>query len=123
SGALKTRTVGMVSVGIDGETKDVLLGSEKPAIWAGAGDWLVTARDALLKSSAQVEYVENLGFSTPLGEVFCARVVQPGEVVLGGLRHRADLLKSCQILESHGVDLVLIDGAYARTVAAGGGAS
>lgn len=119
SGALDKRAVGMVSVGIDGELKDALLGSEKPAIWAWPGDWIVTARDALVKSSARVEYVESLNFHTPLGEVICARVVEAGQIVLAGLRHREDLIRACQTLENHGVDLVLIDGAYARVVAAG----
>lgn len=121
SGACAGRTVGLVSVGIDGEVADLLLGTRKPPIWAREGDWVVTARDALLKSSARVEYVASMGFSTPLGEVICARVIEAGTVVLAGLRHREDLRQAIAMLEAHAVDLVIVDGAYGRTIGASSG--
>lgn len=121
SGACAGRTVGLVSVGIDGEVADLLLGTRKPPIAVRQGDWVVSARDALLKSSARVEYVASMGFSTPLGEVVCARVMEAGTVVLAGLRHREDLRQAIATLESHGVDLVLVDGAYGRTIGASSG--
>lgn len=121
SGVCAGRTVGLVSVGIDGEVADLLLGTGKPPILAREGDWVVTARDALLKSSARVEYVASMGFSTPLGEVVCARVIEAGTVVLAGLRHREDLRQAIALLESHGVDLVFVDGAYGRTIGASSG--
>jgi len=121
SGACAGRTVGLVSVGIDGEVADLLLGTRKPPILARTGDWVVTARDALMKSSARVEYVASMGFSTPLGEVVCARVIEEGTVVLAGLRHREDLRQASALMEANGVDLVLIDGAYGRTIGASSG--
>lgn len=123
AGICDGRTVGLMSVGIDGEEADALLGSPKPPILVRAGDWVITARDALAQSSARIEYVAALGFSTPLGEVICGRVIQSGKIILAGMRHRADLLQGCALLEAQGVDLVLVDGAYGRTVAAGGGVS
>lgn len=120
STACADRCVGLVSIGIDGESADLLIGTKKPPIHVKRGHWVVTARDALAKSSARVEYVESLGFSTPLGEVIVGRVLEPGTVVLAGVRHRGDLRKGIDVLEKHGVDLVLIDGAYGRTVAAKG---
>ncbi|QDG50791.1 hypothetical protein FIV42_08625 [Persicimonas caeni] len=118
SPACADRCVGLVSIGIDGESADLLIGTKKPPIHVKRGHWIVTARDALAKSTARVEYVESLGFSTPLGEVLVGRVIEEGTVVLAGVRHRGDLRKGIDVLEKHGVDLVLIDGAYGRTVAA-----
>ncbi|MFW6057899.1 MAG: hypothetical protein ACOC9W_03485 [Persicimonas sp.] len=123
SPATDGRTVGLVSIGIDGEASDLLIGTKKPPIHVEAGHWLVTARDALTRSSARVEYVDSLGFSTPLGEVVLARVLEPGTVVLAGVRHRGDLEAALELLEVHGVDLALIDGAYGRTLAARGDVS
>lgn len=120
-GVCDGRTVGLVSVGIDGETADVLIGTRKPPIYVRPDQWVVTARDALAKSTARIEYVESLGFSTPLGEVVCGRVLEAGSIVLAGMRHGGDLERAAGVLESHGVDLVLVDGAYGRTVAARGG--
>lgn len=122
-GVCEGRTVGLVSVGIDGETADLLIGTRKPPIRVRPGQWVVTARDALAKSSARVEFAATLGFTTPLGEVVCGRVIEAGSVVLAGMRHRGDLADAVATLEDHGVDLVLVDGAYGRTVAARGALS
>lgn len=117
-GVCDGRTVGLVSIGIDGESADLLIGTKKPPINVVAGQWVVTARDALAKSSARIEYVASLGFSTPLGEVVAGRVIEGGTIVLAGMRHAGDLAEAVEVLEAHGVDLVIIDGAYGRTVAA-----
>ncbi len=112
------RTVGLASVGIDGETSDVLLGTSKPPVVVQEGQWLVSAENALHSSSAELEYATDLGIETPLGNLVVARVLSAGEVILAGLRHKADLKLAAEQLEQHGADLVLIDGAYGRVVAA-----
>ena len=112
------RTIGMVSIGIDGEASDMLIGTRKPTIHAHAGDWIVTAQDAVARSGARVEYAESLDFSTPLGEVVIGRVLEAGNVILAGVRHQADLRRALSALGSHGVDSSFVDGAYGRLVAA-----
>jgi hypothetical protein len=111
-------TVGMVSIGIDGESSDMLIGTRKPRIHAQKGDWIVTAQDAIARSGATLEYAESLGFTTPLGEVVVGHVLEAGNVILAGVRHQADLRGAVARLEDHGVDLTFIDGAYGRIVAA-----
>jgi hypothetical protein len=112
------RTVGLVSIGIDGEANDMLIGTRKPTIHAAKGDWIVTAQKAIARSGARVEYAESLGFSTPLGEVVVGQVLDAGNVILAGVRHQNDLGQALDALESHGVDSSFIDGAYGRLVAA-----
>lgn len=112
------KTLGLMSVGIDGESEDVLLGTAKPPIHVTTGQWVVTAEDAAHASTASLEYFETLGFDTPLGEVVVAKVVGDGEIILAGLRHRADMRNAIGRLESQKVDLILIDGAYGRVTAA-----
>ncbi|RDV37332.1 hypothetical protein DV096_15265 [Bradymonadaceae bacterium TMQ3] len=112
------RAVGLVSVGIDGEQSDVLLGTEKPAIVVGEGHWVVSAERALSRSTAPLEYVRALGVSSPLGEVMVARARGEGEVVLAGLRHRGDVSEALDALEGLGAEPVFVDGAYGRVVGA-----
>lgn len=116
--SLTTRRCGLLSIGIDGEQEDALIGTLKPGIFARRGQLVVTARAALARSSAQVDYIASLGFSTPMGEVFLVEVREPGEVLLAGIRHSADLGLATQLLGAHGAECVLIDGAYGRTIAA-----
>ena len=112
------RTVGLASIGVDGERQDALLGTPKPPVWVPEGTWIASAASALSTATCDLEYHQELGFETPLGRVVIARALTEGEVVLAGLRHRADMHFVAEALESHGVDLVMLDGAYGRIVAA-----
>jgi hypothetical protein len=120
SGALYEReqTVGLLSIGIDGETSDVLLGTPKPPVVVRPDQLVVTADQALATSSARWEWVASLGFRTPLGEAVLARCLEGGELVLGGLRHRDDVARAADLLADSGAETVLIDGAYGRMTAA-----
>lgn len=114
------RRAGLVSVGIDGESADKLTGVDKPAVDLPNGHLVVTAADAARASSARFEYLEPLGFETPMGRTLLLDVKEPGEVVLAGIRHRRDLRTAIETLQGAGADRVFVDGAYGRTVAADG---
>ena len=109
-------TIGLVSIGVDGEESDLVIGTPKPAIVVEAGDWVATAAGAA--SSASIEYVEGLGWSTPLGESIVGRVRESGKVMLAGMRHLNDVRHACDRLVHHGAQRVIIDGAYGRISAA-----
>ena len=112
------RVAGVVSVGIDGEPNDVLIGTPKPPVVVHQGQLVASTRVALENSTAGVEYIETLGFSTPLGEAVVARVLADGAVVLAGMRHRGDVRRAVDVMLEHGAQRVLIDGAYGRVMAA-----
>lgn len=116
--ARASRPVGLVSVGIDGETRDALLGTPKPPVVVGVGDLLVTTQQLLSQARIEFELVQTLGFSTPLGESVIARALTAGDVMIGGLRHRADLVRSVDAMRELGAEQVWIDGAYGRVSAA-----
>lgn len=115
---------GLVSIGVDGEPRDAIFGIDKPAVPVAEGSWVVAGSEALDRSSARFEYIEGLGFSTPLGAVYLARAIDDGDVVLGGLRHRRDLLEAREAIRAAADGdaplRILIDGAYGRSVAADG---
>ncbi len=107
-----------MSVGVDGESEDVLLGTAKPSIFVCSDQWVITAENALRRSTARVEYVHPLGISTPLGEVFVCRVIDEGTIMLAGLRHRRELVEARRALENLSPRPIWIDGAYGRIVGA-----
>lgn len=113
-------SAGLVSIGIDGEEEDALIGTDKPTIAVREGQWVVTAQAALSESTARVEYVEDLRIATPLGAVSLCRVIDAGTVVLAGMRHSEDLSLALARLDAVVPPdaPILIDGAYGRTVAA-----
>ena len=43
SGVCSGRVVGLVSIGIDGESADLLIGTKKPPIHVAAGQWVLPA--------------------------------------------------------------------------------
>ena len=118
--ALDDLPLGMVSVGIDGESEDMLIGTFKPSVPIHQGQWIASAKSALVSSSARFVYLDDLGFSTPMGSVHIARARASGEVVLAGIRHAADLMEVLVRMEGlmDPGGLILIDGAYGRTIAA-----
>lgn len=117
-GVEQGRTMGLLSIGLDGEAKDLLLGTPKPGIGVRPGQLVVTVSQAFSKSSARFEYLESLGFETVLGEVLLGRVLDPGTVLLAGMRHREDVGRAVRLCRAHGADQVLVDGAYGRISAA-----
>jgi len=108
------------SVGIDGEGADLLIGTPKPPVKVVPGVWCVSVESAFDQTDAHVEFVENLGIETPLGGLVIARVLEGGDVILAGVRHRADLLTIRERLAAHGVHRMIVDGAYGRIAAAHG---
>lgn len=111
-------TVGLVSIGIDGEASDVLIGTPKPPVHVAPGQLIVTADAALDASGISFEWLESLGVRTPLGETVMARALEVGEVVLGGLRHRSDVRRAVELLGEAGASRTFVDGAYGRITAA-----
>lgn len=108
----------LLSTGIDGEAEDLLIGTQKPPIAVCRGQWLVSAEQAIQRSSAHVEYVRDLGFTTPMGRVLVCRVLDEGHAILAGLRHRGEIVTAVKALKSLGSDSIWVDGAYGRVVGA-----
>jgi hypothetical protein len=114
------RTVGLVSVGVDGEAVDAVTEEDKPAIRLPAGHWMATAASAFSRSEPRFEFVRQLGFSTPMGEAFVASTLAAGDVLLAGMRHRRDVVAARDALVECGADVVFVDGAFGRSAAADG---
>jgi hypothetical protein len=112
------RTVGVTSVGRDGEEHDVIdFRIEKPAVALAAGA-LVATTDGLLRASGTPhETLQRTGMRTPLGEVLIARVKAPGAIEVAGPSVAADVAAVSDAMLALGAEQVLIDGAIDRRAA------
>jgi len=112
------RTVGVTSVGRDGEERDVIDARiEKPRVQLAAGS-LVATTDGLLRASGiEHELLEEPGIRTPLGRVLIARLRAAGTIEVAGPSAAADVRGVSYAMLSHGAERVLIDGAVDRRAA------
>jgi hypothetical protein len=111
-------TVGVTSVGRDGEAHDVIdFRIEKPRVHLRAGS-LVATTDALLSASGVPhETLTRTGLRTPLGEVLIARLRGAGDVEIAGPSAAADVRATSDAMLDAGAEQILIDGAIDRRAA------
>jgi hypothetical protein len=113
----KTRgifSLGLTSVGVDGESRDVVTGTNKPRIYVPANTVIATAKQCFLKSDITLEVLESTSFSTPLGNVIIGRALSEGHVELAGPSINSQMIEISSRLKELGAELVLIDGALSR---------
>jgi hypothetical protein len=107
-------TLGLSSVGRDGEAVDQLTNRPKPRIRPPQGALVATSHESALFSQATLTRVEATPFRTALGPVSIYRVASPGYVEVAGpvkVREAAALVAR---LGELGCTKVLLDGAADR---------
>jgi hypothetical protein len=112
------RTVGVTSVGRDGEERDVIDARiEKPRVRLPGGS-LVATTDGLLRASGlHHEVLEQTDVRTPLGRVLLARLNGAGAIEVAGPSAAADVRAVGDSMLAHGAGQVLVDGAVDRRAA------
>jgi hypothetical protein len=116
--AASETTVGVTSIGRDGEEHDVIDARiDKPRVQLQQGS-LVATTGALLRSSGVAhERLVATGVRTPLGEVVLARLQEPGTVEVAGPSAASDLRAVGDAMLELGAEQVLLDGAIDRRAA------
>lgn len=107
-------TLGLTSLGYDGERVDRLTRQAKPPIFAPAGTVIASAEGALERATASLELLRITNHSTALGNIVLARVREPGKVELAGPAALSELQLVTQSMLDYGASRVLIDGALNR---------
>ncbi len=121
----RDRILGLTSIGRDGESTDVVTGTEKPSIFVPEGTMVATARDMLRLGDVTKEILMTTGIPTPLGEVVIMRARSDGYVQLAGPSITTQLRDVSKWFFELGAEQSIIDGALgrkslgARTVAEG----
>lgn len=108
------KRLALSSIGRDGESQDLVTGTEKPGIYVPAGTLLATAADLLKHSDISREILDTTGVFTPLGEVVIFRGRSDGSVDLAGPSITTQLSRLREQFFSFGAQQVLFDGALSR---------
>lgn len=106
--------VGFLSIGVDGEARDLVFGNPKPRVRAEEGDLLVTTDRMLSASELSCELLEVFPGTTVLGRLALVRVLRGGFVELAGPEHNEALSCALDALHARGARTVLVDGAVDR---------
>ncbi len=111
------RVLGLLSVGVDGESFDALTGLPKPAVVVRPGTLVATVEKAL-DGSGRWEVLADTGIHTPLGRVAILRAGAENRVVLAGPSKNEDVKAVLAALAGLGAGCALVDGAFDRQSAA-----
>ena len=110
----RRQILGLTSIGRDGESTDVVTGTEKPSIFGPAGTLIATAKDMLRLGDVTKEILITTGIPTPLGEVVVMRARSDGYVQLAGPSITAQLREVSRMFFELGATQSIIDGALGR---------
>lgn len=106
--------LGVTSTGRDGETTDLVTGTDKPRVYLYE-DTIVSVPTQLYDlAEAGLEILRKSGYRTPLGELLLCRVAESGYVQIAGPVATADTKRMCAEMFELGCELILIDGAIDR---------
>lgn len=112
--AFEGLTIGITSIGRDGESDDIVTDTEKPKIYLTEGSLIATARSLMSLSDANIEILKVTNYRTPMGEVIIGRVRTSGYVQIAGPKLISEIDELSQEMLNMGADLVLVDGALDR---------
>ncbi len=112
-GLPRGETVGVTSIGRDGEAVDEVERIGKPAVRLPAGGLVATTRQGV----GAVEWIEQTRWRTPLGAVWIGRATAAASVELAGPSTREGLEAVVARLRTLGARQVLVDGAFDRAAA------
>lgn len=106
--------LGITSIGRDGESQDLVTGTEKPKIYLDQ-DTIVTVPTQLYDlADAGLEILKKTKYSTPMGDLLICRAADSGYVQIAGPPAAMDTKRVCEEMMQYGCELILIDGAIDR---------
>lgn len=105
--------VGVTSIGLDGESRDQVVGTEKPEIMLRAGSVFATTEKHYRERRLVAELMDVSDIPTALGRLVTARTLIEGKVIIAGPGSTEQLKRWMRTVEKE-VDLILVDGALSR---------
>lgn len=106
--------LGVTSTGRDGESTDLVTGTEKPKVFLDT-DTIVSVPAQLYDlAEAGLEILKMTPYKTSIGKLMLCRVADSGYVQIAGPVITAEHEKMCREMFELGAELVLIDGAIDR---------
>jgi hypothetical protein len=108
-------SVGLTSIGRDGEETDAVFSFPKPPVRVWPGTVVATASDTLLRARVRTRWLAATGIDSPMGEIVLVKALDAGEMEVAGASRSADQIASIDQLRRCGAELVFLDGALGRS--------
>lgn len=108
------RTIGITSIGLDGESCDQVTGTSKPEIVLQPGMLFVTSETFFQMKKLAAEIISITDYRTALGRLVTARAITPGKVILSGPTSTGKIRETLAQLHSYGAETTFVDGALSR---------
>ena len=105
--------VAVTSIGLDGETRDQVVGTEKPEITLRRGMVFATTEKHYRQRQLVSELLDVSDIPTALGRLVTARTLIEGKVIIAGPGSTEMLKRWMRAVEKE-TDLILVDGALSR---------
>ncbi len=115
--------LGVTSTGRDGESTDLVTGTEKPKVFLDAGMLVSVPAQLYELADAGLEILRMTEYGSSIGQIMICRVAHSGYVQIAGPVANASHEKLCREMLDLGAELVLIDGAIDRKSIAAPGTS
>lgn len=112
--ACRGERLGLSSIGRDGESTDLVTGTEKPAVFVPAGTVFATAEFLIPLCTVSRTVLALSDFSTPLGRVAVLRAESGGSVQIAGPSTVEQMQRIAEDMRGFGAERVFIDGAIFR---------
>ena len=108
-------SVGVTSIGRDGEERDQVFFVPKPPVRVWSGTLVATARATLARAKARCEFIDNTGIASAMGEIVIVKTLEHGEMEIAGASRGSDQCQVIARLQQCGATQVLLDGALGRS--------
>lgn len=106
--------LGITSTGRDGETVDLVTGTEKPKVFLETGTLVSIPKQLYDLADAGLEILRMTKYSTALGQLMLCRVAESGYVQIAGPVSTAEHKELCMEMLELGAEMIIIDGAIDR---------
>lgn len=112
----KKERIAVTSIGLDGESKDLIGGGRKPQIFLYKGVFFTTGENHYRAKEVLSEIVEVSEERTSTGRLVTAQALTKGNITLSGPATTASLKRWInRVTTTHKAKLAIVDGALSRT--------
>lgn len=106
-------SLGLFSIGLDGEKVDALTRLPKPAVIVEPGTLVATA-EKIIDSPSEWDYLKKTAIHTPLGKIVILRSCALQKVILAGPSKNREVKEILNELIALGAERIIVDGAFDR---------
>ena len=108
------KRVALTSIGIDGESRDIVTDTQKPEIRIYQGMIFISTEKHYLQRRITSEILEVSNIHTSLGRLVVAKAINSDKVLLSGPADTQNLKTLIASMAKYNIDLTMVDGALSR---------